>query len=218
MVRWTDNNFIMEIEVLDLVTGDLVTIFKAPVNSYIYYVSVSPDNKQLIMSYSPPSEDNPNIYQALYILPLDGSAAPQLLFTPPTVEDQYIQVEWSPDGRYIYFTHVNYRTPSVEGQRNPIYDIYRMVFPNGQPEKIEEKAYWPRLSADSSRLVYVFVDPLSYTNQIYVADSDGRNPRQVTLTGTWRPDIKDAPIFSPDGQSIIFSAPAPAPIFSAELG
>jgi Tol biopolymer transport system component len=176
-------NFVMDIEVLDLVSGDLVTIFKSPANSYIYYVTVSPDNKQLIMSYSPPPTDNPNIYQALYIMPLDGSAAPRLLFAPPAKEDQFIQAEWSPDGKYIYFTHVNFRIPSSEGQRNPVYDIYRTAFPNGQLEKVAAKAYWPRLSADSSRLVYVFVDPLSYTNQIYVADSNGGNPHQVTLTG-----------------------------------
>ena len=109
----------MEIEVLDLVTGDLVTIFKAPANSYIYYVTVSPDNKQLVMSYSPPPADNPNIYQALYILPLDGSAARNCYSHLLVKEDQFIQVEWSPDGRYIYFTHVNYRIPFVEGQRYP---------------------------------------------------------------------------------------------------
>ncbi len=208
------NNFIMEIEVLDLVTGDLVTVYKAPANTYIYYLTISPDNKQLIMSYSPPiPKVNPTVYQALYILPMDGSATPQLLFTPPAKEDQFIQVEWSPDGKYIYFTHVNYRIPFVQGQRYPVFDIYRMAFPNGQPEKITADAYWPRLSPDSSKLLYVMVDPFSFTNQIYVADPDGSNAHQVALTGHWQPDIKDAPIFSPDGQSIIFSAPVPTPSY-----
>ena len=86
-----DNSYILSVRILDLVKGSLTTIFKSPKNRYswIYYVSVSPDGKQLVMSYSPPYQDNPDIYQALYIMPLDGSSPPQLLFQPPAKEDQY---------------------------------------------------------------------------------------------------------------------------------
>jgi Tol biopolymer transport system component len=53
------------------------------------------------------------------------------------------------------------------------------------------------------------MDPAAGTNKIFLANADGRNAQEVTLSGAWTPDIIDAPIFSPDGQSILFSAPSP---------
>ncbi len=201
-----DNIFRSQVQILNLVTGEITTIFDAPQDSQLYYIAVSPDNTQLIMSYSPPSGDN-SVEQGIYIMPLDGSQPPRLLFMPPTKEDDYTEVEWSPDGKYIYFTHVNFDIPLEPGQVYPLYEIYRMAFPDGQPEKIAEKAYWPRLSSDSASIVYVSVDLFSLQNKLYLADADGRNAREVVLTSPLPPDFKDAPIFSADGQSILFSAP-----------
>jgi Tol biopolymer transport system component len=208
-----ENTFTIDIQSLDLVTGVITTIFKGPKYSWIYYVAVSPDGMQLIMSYIAPPANNTPPRTLLYTLPLNGSQTPQLLFAPPTAADDYIQVEWSPDGKYLYFVQVNYHLPPKPNQISPIYNIFRMAYPGGQPEMIVEKAYWPRLSADSSRLVYVFVDPFSMKNQLYVADSDGGNAHQIAVSGSWNPDVKDAPIFSPDGQSIIFSAVVPLPSY-----
>ena len=208
-----DNSYILSVRILDLVKGSLTTIFKSPKNRYswIYYVSVSPDSKQLVMSYSPPYQDNPDIYQALYIMPLDGSSPPQLLFQPPAKDDQYDQPEWSPDGRYIYYTHINYQSHSEPDQVYPFYEIFRMTYPDGEPEKLVEQAYWPRLSPDSSQMVYISVDPFSLKNKLMISDADGSNAREIVLSGDWNPDIKDAPIFSPDGQSIILSAASQTP-------
>ena len=99
-VTWTDLNlkgrlvyingsysgetFSLQIRVLNLVTGEVATIFDAPKYSWIHYLTVSPDAKQLIMSYSPPSEAR-QTDQQLYSMPLDGSQAPKLLFTPPSI-------------------------------------------------------------------------------------------------------------------------------------
>jgi Tol biopolymer transport system component len=204
-----DDNYIVRVLILDLVTGKLDTLYTAPINAWVYYVSASADGKQLIMSYSPPPQENLDVAQALYIMPLDGSKPPQLLFTPPTRADQYTQAEWSPDGKYIYYTQVNYEIPNDPNRIYPLYNIFRMAYPAGQPESITEGAYWPRLSLNSSRLVYVSVDPLSVQHQLKIADSDGGNVQEVILSGSYIPDIKDAPIFSPDGKSIIFSAPIP---------
>jgi Tol biopolymer transport system component len=204
-----DNVPSLQIQILNLVTGEVTTIFDVPEDSRLYYITVSPDNTQLLMSYSP-SPGGKRVAQGIYIMPLDGSRPPRLLFTPPTKEDDYTEVEWSPDGKYIYFTHVNFDIPLEPGQVYPLYEIYRMAFPDGQPEKIVEKAYWPRLSSDSASLVYVSVDLFSLQNKLYVANADGRNAREVVLTSPLPPDFKDAPIFSADGQSIIFSAPVSA--------
>jgi Tol biopolymer transport system component len=203
-----DNVFQLQVQILDLVSGEVSTIFDAPKYSWIYYISVSPDHTQLLMSYNPPPGDNP-VDQDIYVMPLDGSQAPQRLFTPPGLEDDYIEVEWSPDSKYIYVTHVNYQIPPAEGQIYPLYTIYRKAMPDGELEKIAEKAYWPRVAPDSSRIAYVSVDLFARGNKLFVADADGRNPQEVVITGPRIPDIKDAPLFSDDGQSIIFSADIP---------
>lgn len=203
-----DNVFQLQVQILDLVTGEITTIFDAPKYSWIYYLSVSPDNTQLLMSYNPPPGDGP-VDQDIYVMPLDGSQPPQKLFTPPTSEDDYIEVEWSPDSKYIYVTQVNYHIPPAEGQIYPLYTIYRKAMPDGELEKIIEKAYWPRVSPDSSRIAYVTVELFSRGNKLFVADADGSNPQEVVITGPRIPDIKDAPLFSADGQSLIFSADIP---------
>ena len=200
--------FHLQIESLDLASGDITTIFNAPKYSWVYYIAVSPDGKQLLMSYSPPPGDNV-LDQDIYIMPLDGSAPPRLLFEPPAKDDDYIEVEWLPDGKYVYFTHVNYQIPPEEGQLYPFFQIFRMALPDGQPEKIAEKAFWPRLSPDSSHITYVSYDPFSRINKIYLADADGGNAHEVVLSGPFHPDTKDAPVFSPDGQSILFSGEIP---------
>ena len=203
-----DNVFQLQVQVIDLVTGEITTIFDAPKYSWIYYISVSPDHTQLLMSYNPPPGDNP-VDQDIYVMPLDGSQAPRRLFTPSIPEDDYIEVEWSPDSKYIYVTHVNYHIPPAEGQIYPLYTIYRKAMPDGELEKIAEKAYWPRVSPDSSRIAYVSVDLFERGNKLFIANADGSNPQEIVITGPRIPDIKDAPLFSPDGQSLIFSADIP---------
>ena len=202
--------FHLEIQVLDLLTGEVKTIFNAPKYSWVYYISVSPDHKQLLMTYSPPPGDNEPPDQNIYIMPLDGSQPPKPLFTPPTKEDDYVEVEWSPDGKYIYFSHANFQITPQPDQIYPLYDVYRMAYPDGKPERIVEKAFWPRLSSDSSELAYISVDLFLRENKLFISDSDGKNAHEVVLSGQQIPDVKDAPIFTPDGKTLIFSAPVPA--------
>jgi Tol biopolymer transport system component len=203
-----DNVLSLQIQILDLVTGEITTVFDAPKYSWVYYVTVSPDNKQLAFSYSPPPGDNP-VDQDIYTMPLDGSQPPQLLFTPPTKEDDYFEVEYSPDGKYVYVTHVNYQIPPAEGQIYPLFTIYRKALPEGEFEMVAEKAYWPRISPGSSQITYVTVDLFTGGNKLFVANADGSNAHEVEITGPRLPDIKDAPIFSADGQSLTFSAEVP---------
>jgi Tol biopolymer transport system component len=206
-VALVDSLLLSQIQILDLMTGSLTTVFQAPQDSSIYYITVSPDHTNIIMSYAPPPGDNP-AGQALYIMPLDGSQGPQLLFAPPTHHDSDVEAEYSPDGKYLYFTRINNQTPLGVGQVYPPYEIYRMALPDGQPEKIAENAYWPRPSADSFSLTYVSIDLFSlWNNKLYINSVNGGGSHEVSLIHPLPPDIIDAPVFSPDGQSILFSAP-----------
>ena len=57
--------------------------------------------------------------------------------------------------------------------------------------------------------MYISSDIQTGKNKIIVADPDGKNAHPVPMSGAVVPDIIDAPIFSPDGQTILFSAPIP---------
>jgi Tol biopolymer transport system component len=167
----------------------------------------------LVMSYMPPRDDPSTPYpgqQLLFTMPLDGSQPPQLLFPPPGSGDQYYQPVWSPDGKYIYFSHADLNAPPKEqGQHYPDYEVLRMAYPGGQPEKIADQAFWPRLSDDGARLAYVTLNPMDGTNQLFVANPDGSGARQVALNGQYVPPIIDAPFFPPGDQLILYSAVTP---------
>jgi len=207
-VSSSDDVSALSMETLDLVTGEIKKIFTAPEDGWIYYSTVSPDGKQLIISYVPPSANNPSHNQALYTLPMDGSTPPKLMVMPPTDSDQYIQVEWSPDGKYLYFVHNNYETQPAN-QIFPSYQIFRMTYPDGQPAQIADNAFWPRISPDSSKMVYVSLDPVGGKSELFLANADGTNAQAIKTDGLPDQGVKDAPVIAPDGQSIIFSAPSP---------
>jgi Tol biopolymer transport system component len=196
-----------KIQMLDLVTGEITTIFAATDNAWIYYVAVSPDATKLVISYAPPSTSGSDTSTSLFSLPLEEGATPEILFAPPTPADRYIQVEWAEHGSYLYFVQYNHADQPAD-QLYPDYQISRMAYPGGQPEKILEQAFWPRLSTDSSKLVYITLDLTSGFNKLFLANADGTNPQELLLSGA-PAEIIDAPIFSPDGASILFSAPAP---------
>src|SRR5215216_4247075 len=199
---------ISNIEMLDLETGELATVFSIS-NAWVYYATASPDAKALVISYAPPRPSHAASIRSLYVVPLNGSTEPQTLFTPPASVDRYTQAEWSPDGRYIYYVHYS-QEDQLKGTFFEDYDISRMTYPNGKHEKILEHAFWPCLAPDSSKLVYVSLDPQSGRNQLFVANADGSSAQVVSLSGIPTPEIIDAPIFSPDGQSLLFSAPEPS--------
>jgi Tol biopolymer transport system component len=92
-----------------------------------------------------------------------------------------------------------------------------MRYPDGGPEKIATNAFWPRISSDSSRLVYITIDPDTGRNELFLANADGSNPRQVAFADSRTQEIIDAPIFSPDGQSILVSVPSLAQSYQPNL-
>jgi hypothetical protein len=202
-----DDKLTSTIQMLDLVTGEAATIFSVA-EAWIYYATISPDAKTLVISYAPPGQPNSSSIRSLYALPLNGLTEPLPLFTSPAPTARYTQVEWSPDGQSIYYVHYDQDDP--DSQFFEDYNISRMTYPEGVHEKIVEHAFWPRISADSSKLVYVSLDPESGRNELFAANADGSDPQRVALSGAPTPEIIDAPIFSPEGGSILFSAPQPS--------
>lgn len=206
----------IHIKILDLATGELITLFATEGDGWISYITVAPDGNQLVMSYIAPSQGSGSLNRALYRMPLDGSSPPQLFLEPPTSDDHYIHAEWSPDGQYIYYAHYNSNI-RPQGQLDPVYNIFRIKYPDGPPEKIAEPAFWLRISADSARLVYVSIDPVSGENDLVVSNADGSNAQKIAISGSNVPELIDAPIFAPDGQSILYSAPTPTQAYKPSL-
>src|SRR5258706_11771196 len=200
------------IQSLDLSTGEVSTVFQDLKGGWINDLAVAPNACFLVMSYTPPP--GTGMQDALYSIPLDGSQPPQLLFTPPIDQDQYYQPTWSPDGRYVYFAHFIV-------QPRTTYEIMCMIYPDGKPEKVVDHAYWPRLSEDGTRLVYVSIDPATGANSLFFANADGTNAQQIPVTKLLTPMIINAPMFSPDNQLILLSSPpklqASAPALSDKI-
>ncbi len=195
-----NNQLLVNVQVLDLTTGAIKTIFQTPNGAWVDAVTVSPDNTQLILSYTPPV--GAPFYggiDTLYIMPLDGSQTPQLLLTPPPTNEGYFEPDWSPDGKYVYFAHFDYSSPTN-------YQLMRVAYPNGEAEKVVDKAFWPRISNDGTSLVYTSTE--TGVNTLFVSKADGSGAHQVTLTGTYIPSVIDSPMFLADDGSILFSAPA----------
>ena len=198
-----DNDLFLDVQSLDLTTGTVTTTFQAPSQGWVDSVAASPDGKELVLSYAPPASDPRGGQETLYIMPADGSQLAQPLFTPEDPKDQNYEPVWSPDGKYVYFAHFNYMAANSLA-------IMRVAFPGGTPEKILDNSYWPRVSPDSSRLVYVTADQQTGVNHLFVAAADGTQPHQLPLSGPYIPSVIDVPMLSPDGQSILFSSPDPS--------
>jgi Tol biopolymer transport system component len=190
----------INVQVLDLITGQVVTIFQIPSGGWADAAVVSPDVKTLILSYLPPTNASYGGQASLYSLPADGSGPLRILITPPTGTDQYSQPVWSPDSRYVYFAHIDLQSMTT-------YEIMRMAYPDGKPEKLIEHAYWPRVSNDGTQFIYVALDPQSGVNSLFIANGDGTDPHQISLTGLPVPSVIDTPMFSSDNQTILFSSP-----------
>ncbi|HTP00470.1 MAG TPA: hypothetical protein VMJ64_03785 [Anaerolineales bacterium] len=196
------NDGYIDVSSLDLATGAIEPIFQTPDAGWVDSAAVSPDGTQMVISYAPPVSAPHGGQETLYALPTDGSKPAQLLFPPADPKDQNAQVVWAPDGKNLYFAHMNYHSPG------PL-SIWRVAYPDGAPQKLLDNAYWPRLSDDATRLTYVTLDPQTGQNYLYVANADGTGALEVPVQGPYISNVIDVPMFSPDGQSILFSAQDP---------
>ncbi len=202
------------IKKLDLATGEISSLLTPPANAWLTSAALSPDGKTIVAAYSPPpSEGQVQLgYTGLYQMPADGSAAtnPEPLIERADPQESYFSPAWSPDGAYVYFAHfIPVRNTSGNTFK---YAVERMAFPDGKPEVVIEDAIWPRLTPDGTKLAYLSFDTESFVNDLYLANTDGTDAVPVLPPGAF-PSV-DAHFFSPDGQTIIFSAigagPSPA--------
>ncbi len=191
-----------ELVALDLESGEQAVVFHPHDDAWLTAFDLSPNLSTLVLAYSPPPEEGEYQlgYSGIYVLPVGSAAEPVEVLAATPGQSSYFFPVWSPDGRYIYYSHFIIQ----DGQSK--YLLERIAFPGGQPELLIEDAYWPRLARDGSVMAYLTIDYNTFNSELYLADLDANNRRPA-----YAPDLfltVDAPLVSPDGQTVLFSAPS----------
>ncbi len=200
------------IEQLDLATGETSAVFVPPANSWLTSAATAPDGTRLAVAYAPPPEPGTAQlgYTGIFVLPGDcaqragGCSAADLedLVVQVDPHEAFFSPTWSADGQTLYYAHF---TPSQDDASTPFkYTLERLALPTGQREVLVENAIWPAVSPDGEQLAYVWFDPEDYSNDLFVANADGSNQRVLVDPTLF--EAVDAPLFTADGEYIVFSA------------
>jgi Tol biopolymer transport system component len=196
---------------LDLASGDTTLVYHTLPNTLLASALVSPDGKQILLTYAPPPSDtSKTTYTSLYLLPIDGSGDPQPIFKTPALDEAFFNPDWSPDGKVIYASHF------IRGQgdqdNSGEFTIDRVTL-DGHAQTILKNAQWPSISPDGSKIAYLSVNPDNTQNELNLADITGENPAPLLSPGSY-PAVDDH-FYTLDGKTIIFSAvnnsPSPTP-------
>jgi serine/threonine-protein kinase len=141
-------------------------------------------------------------YKKIFLRQMESGVERQL--TSGDKDD--LQPAWSPDGKRIAFVHAN----SARGKLEPSDvlgwfgeggDIWVVEVESGREQLLLAKAFNPAFSPDGARLA--FDADWAGPRRIWVTDSGGRNPQQLTS------DSSDAAVhtsarWSPDGRRLVF--------------
>ncbi len=195
------------VQILDMSSGDVETVFQAPQFAWVTGAEAAVERNELILAYaSPPGQGGAQSgFTELSLLPLEGGEL-ALIVGRTKDKEAFSAPQWDPGGQFIYF---NYYEIQGEGQTEAQYSVGRQAFPGGELEILVGNAIWPRLSADGARLVYVTSVAGVEENELYLLDlsTADSQPQEIDLPQEF--SIVDAPLFSPDGQMIYFSAQSP---------
>ncbi|MFN8565598.1 MAG: hypothetical protein U0703_29090 [Anaerolineae bacterium] len=103
--------------------------------------------------------------------------------------------------RATYYSHI---VPDPDNEGKSVHQMERMAYPGGEREVLMVGGFSPRLSVDGSRMVYVKYDPDRLHDELMVANPDGTEPRSLLSNNLF--SAIDAPLFTPDGEYVLFSA------------
>jgi tol-pal system beta propeller repeat protein TolB len=105
---------------------------------------------------------------------------------------QHYYPSMSPDGKSIVYA--SFREPNI-------YEIYEMDIASGAVTQLTERLgnlNGPEISLDGSKIVFKL--STANSNQLWLMERDGNNPRQIPNAFGWDPT------WSPDGNSILFAS------------
>lgn len=185
--------------VLDLATGQESSLFVVPEDAWLSEVAVSPTGDRLLLAYAPSPGQNQIQYgfTALHVMPADGSGDPELLVDRADPSETFYNISWPMDDMVYYARYA----PSIDetGAVTYVSSVERAHLPGGEVELLVTEAAWPRLSNDGSQLAYV-----TEGGEMMIAEADGASPQLFLGADVYA--AVDAPLFSPDGDQLYFSA------------
>jgi TolB protein len=156
--------------------------------------SWSPDGRRLAFT------SDRTGHNEIYVMNADGSGVRQL--THDNSDD--IHPSWSRDGKMVIFCSAfpnPEQSKAVEGER---YEIFEVALDTGKIRQITDFGgvnTFPDYSPDGRLIAFRKLLP-EKNSEVWVMDSDGKNPRNLTNN----PAFDGWPAWAPDGERILFGS------------
>jgi eukaryotic-like serine/threonine-protein kinase len=117
-----------------------------------------------------------------------------------------IQPAWSPDGQRLAFVRAKtsggrLEPSDINGTYQEGGDIWTVDLQSGRETRLVQDAFNPAYSPVGGRLA--FDAPWAGARRIWIADTSGRNPRQITSDSS-EAVVHSGPRWSPDGHRLAF--------------
>jgi len=181
----------------DLETKEITTIFQIPQGAWVYQLDASTDSKQLVLSYTEPSEETSFDRSGIYLLDLETNAEPQLLLGSDEAFVYYYDPVFSTDNTFVYYIVSDSVRRSLR--------LERINLESNEVILIAENALWPKVSPDGTSITYLSINQETQDRSLIKANLDGSNP-QTLITENQLGDL-DLPFYSADGDWIYVSVP-----------
>lgn len=187
-------------------SGTVKKVLTLPEGAYAKDPSWSPDGKRLVFSlFSPPSPTTPP-GSDIVIVNADGSGM-ETIRRHQALGEILDGPVFSPDGTVLYYTR--FAQQFLNGVfSSETLEIIRHDLRASEAKSIIPNGTMTAASGDGKQLAYVRIDPDTYGQSLWVANSDGSNQRML-IDDTEFSQIT-FPRFSPSGTEIAFSG-APIP-------
>lgn len=188
----------------DATTFETKPLLKHSQEEYYEAPSFSPDGSQITFVKYAFDKEGGQIKE-IHSIDTNGTNDKMLFKPDPTVLKSFLSdPRYSPDGKSIYFT---LSTIQNDGTRKQTNQVAHGLITGGEWQIILAEGDHPAISKDGKRLAFLKFNSQQFSSSLWVADSDGGNPRVLLTDDVFAGVIGQS--FSPDGKWIVFAASGP---------